>query len=76
MRYATAIWNYWTPDTSLAELVEEFAGFGYDTISFSTAQLKTLEPRQLRDHSGGRRELHHAVRGAGLLIHLRPGDGI
>ena len=49
MRYATAIWNYWTPDTSLAELVEEFAGFGYDTISFSTAQLKTLEPEETRE---------------------------
>jgi sugar phosphate isomerase/epimerase len=38
MRYATAIWNYTEPDVRLVDLVREFVGFGYDTISFSSSQ--------------------------------------
>ncbi|MCD6360843.1 MAG: sugar phosphate isomerase/epimerase [Armatimonadetes bacterium] len=49
MRYATAIWNYAAADTPLAGTVNEFADFGYDTISFTTAHLVRLPERELRD---------------------------
>lgn len=38
MRYATAIWNYAEEGVEFGELIEEFAGFGHDTISFSSSQ--------------------------------------
>lgn len=46
MRYATAIWNYVEPDVGLTDLIEEFVGFGYDAISFSSTQLPRLEEQE------------------------------
>jgi len=49
MRYAVAIWNYASADTPLAATVDEFANFGYDTISFTTAHLIRLPAEVVRD---------------------------
>ena len=49
MRYANAIWNYTEPDVPLLDLVEEFARFGYDAISFSSTQLPKQTEGEWRD---------------------------
>lgn len=44
MKYATAIWNYcWNP-AGLEGWIDEFAGFGYDTISLNPGQFAGLAP--------------------------------
>ncbi len=52
MRYATAIWNYAEPHVKLVDLVQEFVGFGYDTISFLPGQLlgPPEEAQQVADY--------------------------
>lgn len=50
MRCATAIWNYEEPGCDLADLIDEFAGFGYDTISLGSWQLARLDARAVADH--------------------------
>ena len=52
MRYATAIWNYAEPGVDLADLVAEFAGFGYDAISLSSSQWAKLDDLLVTAHSG------------------------
>lgn len=49
MHYAIAIWNYYEPPTRLPALIEEFAGMGYDAMSFTSAQLKVLDPGEVQD---------------------------
>jgi len=38
MRYGIAIWNFVEADAALTALIEEFAGLGFDAISFSSGQ--------------------------------------
>jgi sugar phosphate isomerase/epimerase len=64
MRYATAIWNYSEPDLGLPDLVSEFAGFGYDTISFSSGQFPDFDDPALSETAA----LVHD-RGLGVTIH-------
>ena len=44
MRYGIAVWNYQQEDEPLDGLVEEFAGFGFDAVSFLPSQLVSCEP--------------------------------
>jgi sugar phosphate isomerase/epimerase len=39
--YATSTWCWTTDDISVADVVEEFVGYGYNAMSFSTAHLKS-----------------------------------
>ncbi len=61
MNYATAIWNYVTDEGALPTLINEFADFGYDTISFTTALLNRLDDQCLRDVAA-------TVRARGLMV--------
>ncbi|MBM3476342.1 MAG: sugar phosphate isomerase/epimerase [Armatimonadetes bacterium] len=49
MRYATAIWNYAEEGVRLPELVREFVGFGYDTISFSSGNFGDMKDPDVRE---------------------------
>lgn len=51
MRYGVAVWNFCEERTRLAGLVREFAGFGFDAVSFLPGQIVPLgeeEERELR----------------------------
>jgi len=64
MRYATAIWNYVEEGMRLSDLVREFAGFGYDTISFSSGNLGGARDEAMREAAGVVDEL-----GLGVTVH-------
>jgi sugar phosphate isomerase/epimerase len=49
MRYATAIWNYAEERVRLSDLVREFAGFGYDAISFSSGNFGGAKDAEMRE---------------------------
>jgi sugar phosphate isomerase/epimerase len=58
MRFGIAIWNFMEEGVRLPDLIAEFAGFGFDTISFL--------PGQLLPNPEAGREAVAALRGLGL----------
>ncbi len=49
LRYANAIWNFYSQDTTLAQLVHDFCDLGYDAVSLTSAQLCRLDLDATRD---------------------------
>ena len=65
MHYGIAIWNFVEESTWLPDLIAEFAGFGFDTISFLPGQLLDVPPEDARQAVSTLRELglHATVHG-------------
>lgn len=57
MRYGIAIWNFVEPGQPLPDLIAEFAGFGFDTISFLPGQLLNVPQEEARAAARALREL-------------------
>jgi sugar phosphate isomerase/epimerase len=50
MRWAAAVWNYEEPGVALEDLLDEFAGFGCDTVALSSEQLGTMDQARTAVH--------------------------
>lgn len=49
MRYGIAVWNFLEPNVPLPALVDEFAGMGFDAVSFSSGQFPKTESAEWRE---------------------------
>lgn len=50
MRWAAAAWNYEEPGVALEDLLDEFAGFGCDTVALSSEQFPSMDQARIAAH--------------------------